>query len=254
LADARCSGDTGQYTFGTIALPDEPTLSADASQDLSFVDPQELSTRPRLAEISPFDEDWYSVATRDMTKNVATGEHNTPNLPHTGTIPAQLNVNSERCTALTPTTSPMEGSLPQLSHEKDNTRDGRMQRVRHAEHMQYPIAKAPQSNDCKGQDVDSGHTQRGQYREMNRLAAKKSRAKRKCQEEDLEIRFGRESARHKHLSSQLLALRDMLTFLRESSLQHGSSSCDCKDLREYNSRQARRLARSFSNSSDASSS
>lgn len=242
-----------QFSFGNVTLPSTFTLPADSNLASSIVDPSKLWKSANLRK-DPEDECWYSTTTSHKPQKKVTSKHTVPSPQQCGKIIDQIDIASECCTAPTPapSPSPKQSSPSQQSDEEDRAKRKRVQKARNAANKRHSASKASRLG--KGDVADAElakeaeDPKQGRYREMNRIAAAKCRAKTKTRIEDLETRCGREAARHKHLKNQLLELRDLLTFLRDCSLQHGPSRCGCGPLREYNNTQARKLARSLSGS------
>lgn len=81
---------------------------------------------------------------------------------------------------------------------------------------------------------------RDKYREKNRVAAAKCRAKKKEHVDGLEETHRTQGMLNALLKQTEQNLRDELSFWRTQALQHGF--CDCKAVQEYNMRKARDLA------------
>ena len=88
--------------------------------------------------------------------------------------------------------------------------------------------------------VDGRVDKRDKYREKNRVAAAKCRAKKKEHIDGLEESHRTQSMLNALLKQTAQTLRDELSFWRTQALQHGY--CDCKAIQEYNMRKARALA------------
>lgn len=78
------------------------------------------------------------------------------------------------------------------------------------------------------------------YREKNRVAAAKCRAKKKEHTDGLEETHRTQSMLNALLKQTEQNLRDELSFWRTQALQH--AFCDCSAIQEYNMRKARALA------------
>nr|OQO30932.1 hypothetical protein B0A51_04159 [Rachicladosporium sp. CCFEE 5018] len=89
------------------------------------------------------------------------------------------------------------------------------------------------SNDSQGDD------KKEKYREKNRLAAAKCRAKKKNDIEGVEDRYRNLSAMNSALKKQVQDLRGELTNLRTHALDH--QSCNCR-IANYNVNQAQKVA------------
>jgi len=95
-----------------------------------------------------------------------------------------------------------------------------------------------------GEDEVEG--KREKYREKNRLAAAKCRAKKKDNVEDLEERHRGLAAQNNWMRRQERELRDDLTRWRTLALTHAPESCHCQDVHHYNNRKASELAMGWS--------
>ena len=96
-------------------------------------------------------------------------------------------------------------------------------------------------------DVDGNGTiphgsgdKREKYREKNRVAAAKCRAKKKEHVDDLEDSHRTQSVLNTALRQTEQSLRDELSYWRTQALQHGF--CECQAIQDYNIRKARDLA------------
>jgi len=88
--------------------------------------------------------------------------------------------------------------------------------------------------------VQSAGNKREKYREKNRVAAAKCRAKKKDNVDTLEDRHRTHSVLNVALKQTEQSLRDELSYWRTQALQH--SFCDCQSIQDYNMRKARNLA------------
>ncbi|KAI6807617.1 hypothetical protein KC332_g13310 [Hortaea werneckii] len=95
--------------------------------------------------------------------------------------------------------------------------------------------------DAEGSD-DDVEDKREKYREKNRVAAAKCRAKKKENVDDLEDRHRELSANNNFMKRQERELRNHLTQLRTLALQHNKESCQCSTLHNYNTRKASEVA------------
>lgn len=89
-------------------------------------------------------------------------------------------------------------------------------------------------------DNSPGDTKKEKYREKNREAAAKCRAKKKEHEGQLEGNHRTQNALNTELKQTEKYLRDELSFWRTQALQH--TFCDCRSIQEYNLQKARNLA------------
>ncbi|KAK4994387.1 hypothetical protein LTR66_005577 [Elasticomyces elasticus] len=92
-------------------------------------------------------------------------------------------------------------------------------------------------------------TKKEMYREKNRVAAAKCRAKKKTAVNRLEQTGRYHSSMNSRLKIELKVLRDELSSLRTMALQH--TDCSCQALQSYNMRQAHNLAAAESKSWNA---
>ncbi|GAB7347196.1 hypothetical protein MBLNU459_g3305t1 [Dothideomycetes sp. NU459] len=92
----------------------------------------------------------------------------------------------------------------------------------------------------EGSDLEEGDNKRGRYREKNRVAAAKCRAKKKEHVDHLEEDHRTGSVLNSALKQTEKSLRDELSFWRTQALQH--SFCNCHSIQEYNMRKAQNLA------------
>ena len=81
------------------------------------------------------------------------------------------------------------------------------------------------------------------YREKNRVAAAKCRAKKKTQNDSLLERDRRESHLNRALKRDLMHLRNVLAELKGHTLLHDPEVCRCRGIHEYSRRQAGLVAR-----------
>lgn len=96
-------------------------------------------------------------------------------------------------------------------------------------------SNALDSDDLEGEGGDK----KEKYREKNRLAAAKCRAKKKENIEDIEVKHRKLSAMNSSLKKQVQDLRGELTGLRTHALNH--QDCNCQ-ISRYNINQAKRVA------------
>lgn len=89
-------------------------------------------------------------------------------------------------------------------------------------------------------ECGEGDNKREKYREKNRVAAAKCRAKKKGHVDQLEDTHRTQSALNTALKQTEKSLRDELSFWRTQALQH--TFCSCRPVQEYNMRKAQSLA------------
>lgn len=90
------------------------------------------------------------------------------------------------------------------------------------------------------EDEDESGEKKGKYREKNRVAAAKCRAKKKEHIDHLEENHRTHSALNVALKQTEKSLRDQLSYWRTQALQH--SHCNCRPIQDYNMRKAQALA------------
>lgn len=111
-----------------------------------------------------------------------------------------------------------------------------------------PAKRARRDSRASGSEDDEdglldhigGDGKREKYREKNRVAAAKCRAKKKEHVDHLEETHRTQSVLNTALKQTEKALRDELSFWRTQALQH--TFCNCRSVQEYNMRKARSLA------------
>ena len=112
-----------------------------------------------------------------------------------------------------------------------NQRHAKAKKMRKDSEGSVPI----ESSDAEGEVGDK----KEKYREKNRLAAAKCRAKKKENIEDIEVKHRKLSAMNSSLKKQVQDLRGELTGLRTHALNH--QDCNCQ-ISRYNINQAKRVA------------
>lgn len=88
--------------------------------------------------------------------------------------------------------------------------------------------------------VEEGDEKKEKYREKNRVAAAKCRAKKKENTDHLEETHRAQSMLNTALRATEQSLRDELSYCRTQALQH--SFCACSPLQDYNMRKAQNMA------------
>ncbi|KAK3616468.1 hypothetical protein LTR56_025936 [Elasticomyces elasticus] len=133
----------------------------------------------------------------------------------------------------------------------------RTERARHAANQRHARLKqlrqirderaGSKSGECVEEDEEDVETKKEKYREKNRIAAAKCRAKKKDSTDGLEERHRDLQASHNFLKREYRRLRDELSRLRTLALQHSSDTlgCSCTDLHNYNRCKASEVAQSF---------
>jgi len=112
-----------------------------------------------------------------------------------------------------------------------NQRHAKAKKMRKDSESSVPV----DSDDAEGETGDK----KEKYREKNRLAAAKCRAKKKENIEDIEVKHRKLSAMNSSLKKQVQDLRGELTGLRTHALNH--QDCNCQ-ISRYNINQAKRVA------------
>lgn len=132
------------------------------------------------------------------------------------------------------------------SQASDKAKTDKSERARNAANQRHAKTKkmrkdSQASNPADSDDAegDGGGDKKERYREKNRLAAAKCRAKKKENIEDIEVKHRNLSAMNSALKKQVQDLRGELTGLRTQALNH--QDCNCQIAR-YNINQAKRVA------------
>lgn len=129
--------------------------------------------------------------------------------------------------------------------------NAKSERARNAANTRHARKNALRKDSCttNGDSAEAGEESEGKgkrekYREKNRLAAAKCRAKKKNNTEDLETQARTIQARNRQLKEEELNLRDELSFLRNCALEHVAGGCRNHRLLSYNQMKAEEAARS----------
>ncbi|KAK5698675.1 hypothetical protein LTR97_006323 [Elasticomyces elasticus] len=162
--------------------------------------------------------------------------------------------------------TPPESASPHKGGRKSSTSSSRSghatkldksERARHAANQRH--AKSKQSRPVLEERAESNssgvvddeeedvETKKEKYREKNRIAAAKCRAKKKDNTDGLEERHRDLQASHNFLKREDRKLRDELSALRTLALQHSPDTpgCNCGDLHNYNRCKASEVAQGF---------
>lgn len=127
----------------------------------------------------------------------------------------------------------------------ERAKTDKSERARNAANQRHAKTKKMRKDSEGSNAVDSdglegeGGDKKEKYREKNRLAAAKCRAKKKENIEDIEVKHRKLSAMNSSLKKQVQDLRGELTGLRTHALNH--QDCNCQIAR-YNINQAKRVA------------
>ncbi|CAD0113395.1 unnamed protein product [Aureobasidium uvarum] len=104
-----------------------------------------------------------------------------------------------------------------------------------------PSVRSSQKSRKESRASEDGLTgdKKDKYREKNRVAAAKCRAKKKEHTDQLEDTFRTQSAMNSALKQTEKSLRDELSYWRTQALQH--TFCSCHPIQEYNMRKAQSM-------------
>ena len=105
-----------------------------------------------------------------------------------------------------------------------------------------PSVRSSQKSRKESRTSDDGVAgdKKDKYREKNRVAAAKCRAKKKEHTDSLEDTYRTQSAMNTALKQTEKSLRDELSYWRTQALQH--TFCSCHPIQEYNLRKAQSMA------------
>lgn len=127
----------------------------------------------------------------------------------------------------------------------ERAKSDKSERARNAANQRHAKAKKMRKDSDGSIPIDSDEEEgevgdkKEKYREKNRLAAAKCRAKKKENIEDIEVKHRKLSAMNASLKKQVQDLRGELTGLRTHALNH--QDCNCQ-ISRYNINQAKRVA------------
>lgn len=123
----------------------------------------------------------------------------------------------------------------------------RKERARNAANKRHAKSKKARTGSESIGGDDEGGEDRGErqahYREKNRVAAAKCRAKKKNHNDHLEEIHRDEASKNKILRAELMGLRNELAQLKGMTLEHSPDNCQCQGIHEYSMRQASLIAR-----------
>jgi hypothetical protein len=125
------------------------------------------------------------------------------------------------------------------------------ERARNAANQRHAKAKKARkdsthskSDGPDGVEFEETDGKRERYREKNRLAAAKCRAKKKTHTEDLEDSARHITATNNRLRAEERELRDLFSSLRHQALAHDpTQGCTCSAIHMYNNHKAHEAAR-----------
>lgn len=105
-----------------------------------------------------------------------------------------------------------------------------------------PSVRSSQKSRKESRTSDDGLAgdKKDKYREKNRVAAAKCRAKKKEHTDQLEDTYRTQSAMNSALKQTEKSLRDELSYWRTQALQH--TFCNCHPIQEYNMKKAQSMA------------
>lgn len=138
--------------------------------------------------------------------------------------------------------SKLNGSQVQATNAAEQARIDKSERARNAAVQRHAKTKKQRKDSQQSKSSisdDEVGDKKEKYREKNRLAAAKCRAKKKDNIEGIEDRHRNLSALNSALKKQVQDLRGELTSLRTVALNH--QGCNCRIAR-YNVNQARKVA------------
>ncbi|TKA62633.1 hypothetical protein B0A55_10581 [Friedmanniomyces simplex] len=159
--------------------------------------------------------------------------------------------------------TPPDSTPPNLGDRKTSTsssQDSKVEKLtkserarnaanqRHAKSKQIRQARETRGGSRSSDGAENGEegveVKKEKYREKNRVAAAKCRAKKKNSVDGLEGDYRTLNATHNFLTRELRELRDEFSALRTIALQHTSDTqgCRCAGLHEYNRRKASQVA------------
>jgi len=126
--------------------------------------------------------------------------------------------------------------------------NAKSERARNAANQRHAKAKRVRKNSDRreetSEEFEEHDDKREKYREKNRLAAAKCRAKKKVNTEDLEQSAREATSRNNQLRAEERQLRDMFSSLRDQALAHDpTQGCNCSTIHSYNMHQAQKAVR-----------
>lgn len=146
-----------------------------------------------------------------------------------------------------PDTDPALKKEADLTQAQESEAVKRKERARNAANKRHAKSKKGRIGSDSIQEEDDPTEERGErqahYREKNRVAAAKCRAKKKNHNDGLEEMHRDEASKNKILKAELMGLRNELAQLKGLTLEHSPDSCRCHGIHEYSMRQASLIAR-----------
>lgn len=141
-------------------------------------------------------------------------------------------------------TRPVSTEAVPLSATSERARNAANQRHAKAKKARKDSARSRKTDSSVDEDGDEVDGKREKYREKNRVAASKCRAKKKTHTEHLEESARQITATNKRLKAEERELRDIFSSLRHIALSHNSSQgCKCSAIHMYNNQRANEAAR-----------
>lgn len=123
----------------------------------------------------------------------------------------------------------------------------RKERARNAANKRHAKSKKVRTgSESTGGDEEVAEEPRerqAHYREKNRVAAAKCRAKKKNHNDNLEDMHRGEASKNKILKAEVMGLRNELAHLKGLTLEHSPGNCQCRGIHGYSMRQANLIAR-----------
>ena len=139
---------------------------------------------------------------------------------------------------------PDSAEAPRLSATSERARNAANQRHAKAKKARKDSARSRKSDSPIDEDGEEVDGKREKYREKNRVAASKCRAKKKTHTEKLEESARQITATNNRLRAEERELRDIFSSLRHMALAHDSTQgCNCSAIHMYNNQRANEAAR-----------
>ncbi|SMQ47830.1 unnamed protein product [Zymoseptoria tritici ST99CH_3D1] len=133
------------------------------------------------------------------------------------------------------------GRHDSVDAKEQATTSAKSERARNAANSRHSKAKRAKKESFSGrmESPSDGDDKREKYREKNRLAAAKCRAKKKNNTEDLEEAARIAGYQNTRLKQEARELRDEFSELRSLALMHDKTQgCTCSDMHAYNQNKA----------------
>jgi len=258
---AMNAGHSGSADMSGYDLPVSPTMS---QTDMFFSNNTDNSGEARPMHIDPT-ATWNGSAKNNMSNNVDIAA--TQTLPGLNRILTDYEGPTSRLFGqiTPPSENDTEGDGKATVERADSGVGGKIGDIRptnvptqdssHSQSSRHrtlstddrPTKRAKKEVQVSDDEDDEDATHKWQpggkrekYREKNRVAAAKCRAKKKEHVDHLEETHRTQSVLNVALKQTEKSLRDELSFWRTQALQH--TFCQCHSIQEYNMRKARNLA------------